>query len=302
MKQVVPAICALVMSGHNVLAADSDEFKNKISECNQLVKSDKAQSALDFSAQLIKQNKLSRDAYVCKGRAELTLDQFPQAIDTFKQVKQLSVSPIDKMMAQALLGNAYKANKQTAEALESYKQALELSKSTNNKGLEKVSHELIASALFLGEKYDEALAEYQIALKLAQNDGERAEIFERMAESYERQAKRDVAIEYQIKAVLAHSQYSDLDKQANAQLELGRLYIEANLLDQAKSSIDKVLALAKDGSEYWEAKSYIYLARLNHVAKNDKEAMDLLAKADRLNQTLDDSELKELILSTIHHP
>jgi len=297
-NKITFAVCGLALNVTNVLAAENSDMENKVSECNQLVRIGKAQNALDISTQLIKQNKTNRNAYACKGRAELALDQFPQAIDSFKQVKQLSVSAIDKMVAQALLGNAYKSNNQTDEALESYKQALEISKTTGNKGLERVSHEMIASALFLATKYDEAISEYQLALKLAQNDGERAQAYERLAECYEKQAKRDLAIEFQVKASLAHTKYSDMDAQVNSQLELGRMYIEANLFDQAKSTIDKVLALAQGGSEYWEAKSYIYLARLMHAMHNDKEATDFLVKADKLNQKLDDKTLKELILAT----
>jgi tetratricopeptide (TPR) repeat protein len=290
--------CGLTLTIGDAFAIESSDFQKKILECNQLVKSDNTQSALEFSAQLIKQNKTSREAYVCKGRAELALGQFPEAVDTFKQVNQLSQSAMDKMMAQAMLGNAYKGGKQQAEALESYKQALAVSKTTGNKGLERVSHELIASALFLGEKYDDALAEYQIALKLAQNDGERAEIYERMAECYEHQAKLDAAIDYQIKASLAHTHYSDLDRQVNAQLELGRLYTEANSFDQAKSVIDKVLALAKDGSEYWEAKSSIYMAKLMHRMHKEVEAKELLVSAEKLNQRIGDQYLTDLTQAT----
>lgn len=297
-KKIALIHLAFAMGFGHALAADNNEFNNKVNECNQLVKNDKAQNALDLSLQLIKQNKSNRDAQVCKGRAELSLEQNQQAIETFKVVSQLSSTAMDKMMSQALLGNAYKANKQADEALASYKAALEIAKTMRNQGLERVSHELIASALFLGKKYDEAIPEYQLASKLAQNDRERAESYERLAECYEKLAKLDLAIEYQVKASLAHTKYSDLDTQANVQLELGRMYTEANLFDQAKSTIDKVLALAQGGSDYWEAKSYIYLAKLMHAMHNNKEATDLLVKADRLNQKLGDETLKELILVT----
>lgn len=297
-SKITLTFCSLILILNNAYAEENAEFKSKINECNQLVKNDYAKKALDFSLQLIKQNKASRDALSCKGKAELALEQFSQAIETFKQVSQLSSTLTDKMMAQALLGNAYKGNKQIAEALESYRAALDSSKSAGNKGFERVSHELIASALFAGDKYDEALAEYQIALKLAQNDGERANIFERMAECYERQQNRDSAIEYQIKAALTHTKYGDLDKQANAQLELARMYIENNALNQAKTSIDKVLGFVKDNSDYWEAKCDIYLARLMHLSRKDAEARSLLASANKLNQALADKGLADLIQST----
>ena len=288
-------ICSLSLAATKLLAAENADFNLKISECNLMVKDEKLQSALDFSAQLIKENKTSRDAFVCKGRAELALYQTARAIDSFKQVDQLSTTPMDKVLAKALLGNAYKTNNQPSEALENYKQALELSKNMSNKGMERVSHELIASALFWGDKNEEALSEYQIALKLAQNDGERAKIFERIAEVLEHQSKLDDAIEYQIKAALAHTSYSDIDSQVNAQLELGRMYINAKLFEQAKNTIDKVLKVAEGNSEYWEAKSDIYLGQLMFVTGKDKESMDVLAKADKLNQKLNDKALNGLM-------
>lgn len=288
-------ICSLSLAATKLLAAENADFNLKISECNLMVKEEKLQSALDFSAQLIKENKTSRDAFVCKGRAELALYQTARAIDSFKQADQLSTTPMDKVLAKALLGNAYKTNNQSSEALENYKQALELSKNMSNKGMERVSHELIASALFWGDKNEEALLEYQIALKLAQNDGERAKIFERIAEVLEHQSKLDDAIEYQIKATLAHTSYSDIDSQVNAQLELGRMYINAKLFEQAKNTIDKVLKVAEGNSEYWEAKSDIYLGQLMFVTGKDKESMDVLAKADKLNQKLNDKALNGLM-------
>ncbi len=293
--QLFFVIFSLSLAASQLLAAENSDFERKINECNLMVAEDKLQNALDLSAQLIKQNKTSRDAFACKGRAELALYQATRAIDTFKQVNQLSTTLMDKVLARALLGNAYKANNQPLEALESYKQALELSKSMNSKGLERVSHELIASALFWGEKNDEALSEYQIALKLAQNDGERAKIFEHIAEILEHQSKQDEAIEYQIKASLAHTRYSDIDSQVNAQLELGRMYINAKLFEQAKVTIDKVLKVAEGNSDYWEAKGNIYLARLMFMTEKDKEATELLIKADKLNQKINDKALNVLM-------
>lgn len=276
-------------------AVDSVEFTKKINECNQLVKSENAQKALDLSSQLIQVNQSSRDAFLCKGRAELALSLYKQAIDSFKAVGRLSGAGMEKMMANAMLGNAYKSNNQIEEAIEQYSIALETAKTLKNQGLERVSHELIASALFLATKYDEAIAEYQIALKLAQNDGERADICERTAEAYEKLNKRDAAIEYQVKASLAHTKYSQIDKQLNSQLELARMYIETNLYDQANNAIEKVLAVAKGANPYWEAKCYIYMAKLKLAIHQNDQANDFLASAKKLNQSMQDKELTELL-------
>lgn len=286
--------CLMSLGVSSAFSMDSNEFNKKISECNQMVRESKLQKALELSGQLIKQDKSSRGAQICKGKSELALDQYAQAIETFKIVNQLSSTAMDKMMAQALLGNAYKANKQVTEALASYKNALETAKSIKNQGLERVSHELVASALFLANNYDQAMSEYQVALKLAQNDGERADLYERLAECYEKQSDMDSAINYQIKASLAHTKYSDQDKQANAQLELGRLYFEAKLFDQSAVAIEKVVAMAKDNSQYWESKSYLYLAKVKLATNKSYDAKSLLDAADKINQELKDKDLAEL--------
>ena len=279
---------------NGTLAVDSSEISKKINECNQLLKSENPQKALDLSGQIIQSNSSSRDAFLCKGRAEVALYQYKQAIESFKVVGRLSNSGMDKMMASAMLGNAYKANNQLQEAIEQYQIALEAAKTLKNQGLERVSHELIASALFLATKYDEAISGYQIALKLAQNDAERGDIHERTAEAYEKLGKLDSAIEYQVRASLAHTKYSDIDKQVNSQLELARMYIDAKLYDQASTAIEKVLTVTKDASPYWEAKSYIYMAKLKLALHQKDKANDLLASANKLNQSLQDKELTDL--------
>jgi tetratricopeptide (TPR) repeat protein len=278
-----------------VMALDSAELSNRINECNQLIKSDNLQKALDLSSQLIRLNPSSRDVFLCKGRAEVALFQYKQAIESFKTVGRLSSTDIERMMASAILGNAYKTNNQIQEAIEQYKVALETSKTLKNKGFERVSHELIASALFLMMNYDEAIAEYQISQKLAQNDAERADIHERTAEAYEKLNQRDTAIEYQIKASLEHTKYSDMDKQVNAQLELARMYIESGLYDQATNVIEKVLVLTKDASPYWEMKCYIYMAKLKLALHQNDKANEYLVLANRLNEPLQDKDLSELL-------
>ncbi len=296
-KKIAWSICLIYIGLTHVHAANSDALNPKINECNQMLKSFMSQKALDLSEELIKQDKFNRAAQLCKGKSELALGLNAQAISTFHFVEQLSKTSTEKMMAKAFIGNAYLANKQAAEALTNYKVALELAKSEKNLGFERVSHNLIASALFLATNYDEAISEYQIALKLAQNDAERADIYERFAECYEKKSNLDSAIDYQIKAALAHTKYSDQDKQANAQLELGRLYFESRLLDQSMVAIEKVVAMAKDNSPYWESKSYLYLAKTKIAMNKSADAITLLTNAKRINDELKDNEISELIKS-----
>lgn len=289
-------ISCLLLGFSSIAIASEADIKKLISECNQLVKDGNQDKALAISGEVIKQNKSNRDAQVCKAKAQMGLGLYSEATATLKLVEQLSSSDLDRMMTFAMLGNASKGNKQLNDAFEFYQKALDLAKSSKNKGFERVSHELIADAKLQANQYDEAVASYQTALKLAANDRERANIFEHLAEAYEQQSKLNQAIEYQVKAVVAHTHYGDLDSQANAELELGRMYTDANIVDQAESAIGKVHQLAVDnGGAYWEAKSNIYLARLKFRTHQDDDGKKLLASAESINKEVADTSLADLI-------
>ena len=291
-------LASLLFSG-TALAENSD-LNKKINDCNQFIKDGMPEKALDFAAQLLKQNKGNREVVLCKGRAQTALNQFGGAVDTLKQAEQLSTSPTEHMMAWAMVGNAYLGNQQYSEAIVSYQQSLELAKTQKLKNFERIAQGLIAQTLSAQKQYDEAISHYQAGLKLAGNDGERADTFEKIAAIYEQQGKQDMAIEYQVKAVVTHTHYGDLDNQANAGIELGRMYIAAGIFDQAENSINKVLKLAVDnGGAYWEAKSNWYLAKLKLASHQQSQAKSLLEKALKLAEEVGDAGLANEIVSTM---
>ena len=274
--------------------ADDVELNKKIADCNQLVKSGSPEKALDSSSQLIKKYPKNRDAVLCRARAQMALNQFADAVPTLANVDQLSNSPNDHMMALAMLGNAYKGNRQFNEAVASYQQSMDIAKAQKNKSFERITHSLVAEAQALNNQPDEAISSYQSALKLALNDNERADAFEHMAAIYNVQHKHDQAIEYQLKATLAYTHYGDLDAQANAGLELGRIYMDAGEYEQAEKSINKILKLAVDnGGAYWEVKSDLYLAQVKIRNHQNNEAQKLLETAQKLNKEVGDSALSE---------
>jgi tetratricopeptide (TPR) repeat protein len=286
----------IVAGFHTSMAAENTNSESSINQCNQYNSDGSNQKALELANQLLSQNRSNRDALICKGKAELGLNKNLEAIETFKLVKKNTNSNLDKMMAGAMLGNAYKADHRFKEALDEYNGALTISKTLNNKGFERVSNELVASALVEQKKYAEAIDTLNLALKLAQNDSERANIYELIANVYEKDSKIDTAIEYQLKASIAHTKYGDLNQQANVSLELGRLYIVAHNTEKAEYYIQKVHQLAVDnGGPYWEAKSDIYLAKLRLSQDNKKEAGATLDQADKINATLQDKEINDLI-------
>lgn len=280
--------------------ADEAELSKKTTDCNQLVKNGMSEKALDAANQLFKKNPKSRDVVLCKARAQMALSQFADAVPTLTTLDQLSNSPNDHMMALAMLGNAYKGNQKFEEAIASYQQAMTIAQAQKNKSFERITHGLIGEVQILNKQYDAAIDSFQSALKLSLNDNERADAFEHMASIYNQQQKHSQAIEYQVKATLAYTHYGDLDAQANAGLELGRIYMDAGEFEQAEKSINKILKLAVDnGGAYWEVKSDLYLAKVKMLNKQKDDAQKLLKAAQKLNQEVGDVILSEAISAAL---
>ena len=286
-------IVCLVLMVFSVLSyADDSELNKKISNCNQMVKDGNSEKALEESAILLKKNQNNRELVLCKARAQMSLEQFADAVPTLNTVLKLSSAPNEQMMALAMLGNAYKGNQQFNEAATQYQLSMDIAKAQKNKSFERITYGLLGELQILSNQLDEAVSNYQSSLKLSFNDNERADAFEHMAYIYNKQQKHDQAIEYQLKATLAYTHYGDLDAQANAGLELGRIYMEAGDLAQAERSINKILKLAVDnGGAYWEAKSNLYLAKLKITSKQDPDAY--IKATQRINKDLQDSSLQD---------
>ncbi len=285
----------------NLVFADDAELNKKITDCNQLVKNGMPEKALESASQLIKKNPKNREGVLCKARAQIALNQFSDAVPTLTSLDQLSNSPNDHMMSLAMLGNAYKGNLQFNDAIASYQQSMEIAKAQKNKSFERIIYNLVGEAQALNKQFDEAIQSYQAAYKLALNDNERADAFERIASIYNQQQKHNLAIEYQVKATLAYTHYGDLDAQANAGLELGRIYLDAGVLEQAEKSINKILKLAVDnGGAYWEVKSDFYLAKVKMASHQNADAQKLLESAQKLNTEVGDATLTEAIAAALN--
>lgn len=280
--------------------ADNAEINKKIADCNQLIKSGTPEKALDLSNQLFKKNPKNREVVLCKARAQMALNQFTDAVSSLTSVNQLSNSPNDRMISLAMLGNAYKGNKQYKDAIGIYQQCIDIAKTHKNIRFERISYGLLGEVQALNKQFDEAIANYQEGLKLVLNDNERADAFEHIADIYNQQQKHNQAIEYQLKATLAYTKYGDLDAQANAGLELGRIYIDAGEFEQAERSINKILKLAVDnGGAYWEVKSYLYQAKVKRANHQNNEAQKLLEVAQKLNKEVGDADFEESIKAAL---
>ncbi len=276
----------------NIAQADGNDVASNIKACKQAISEGDASKALDYAEQVLKQNKTNRDALLCKARAHDGLGQFNEAVTALQSAEKLSATPMDHMVALTLIGNAQKNAKLYPEALDAYHQSLSLAQAEKDKRFERINLNQIGDVLLESGQLDAGLESYLAGNKLSANDNERADNYGRIAAAYSSLARHDLAIENQIKAVLAEERAGDQDHQANAYLEMGRIYTAAAQYDKAEKAIDKTTSMAKEqGSPYWKAKSYYYLALAKAANGQSAAAKTLLTDAQNICEKIGEQEL-----------
>jgi len=272
---------------------EEESAASKIEACNKAIKEGDASKALAYAGQVLKLDANNREALLCKGRAHGGTGQNKDALAALQAAEKLSANPLEHMVALTLIGNVQTSDKQYAQAIASYQLSLLEAQKARNTRFERINQNLIGDALVASGKSEEGLKSYFAGSKLAANGNEHADSYERIAATYSSLGKYDLAIEYQIKAVLAETGNGDLDHQANAGLELGRYYTQAGDYAKAEKAINKIITLSKDnGGAYWEAKSYYYLGVAKTAGSMTIEAKKLLQDAQRISD-----EIGEIALS-----
>lgn len=124
------------------------------------------------------------------------------------------------------------------------------------------------------------------------NDNERADSYESIARTYSALDQHDLAIEYQVKAIVMQKRSGTLDQVANASLEMGRIYTAAKEFSNAEKAYSKLMQFAKDnGGAYYEAKAIIGLAMTKMITGNAVSAKSLLTDAQKIAKDSHDNDL-----------
>lgn len=124
------------------------------------------------------------------------------------------------------------------------------------------------------------------------NDGERADSYERLANTYSTLGLHDLAIEHQVKATLLQKRSGTLDQNANASMEMGRIYTAAKEYQNAERAYLKLIQFAKDnGGAYYEAKANMGLAQTKIAMGDAAAAKSLLAESERIAKSIGDNDL-----------
>ena len=262
------------------------------SACKTALDKGDAITALKQAEKALSNNNKEVDALICQGRALLATTKLDSALSSFKQANNLSTDAFEKTIATLLIGRTYHALKQDDLAIASFQQSLENAKTASNQAFERVAHNAIGDIYFESNQYAQALPEYMAATKLAANDNERGESYEKVASTHHKLNQNDLAVEYQLKAYLMHDTAGTLDQYAHSSVELGRYYVITKSYSSAENILNKIIKFAKDqGGAYYEAQGSYVLAQVKAAKGDIATAKSLIENAKLIAKNTNDKAL-----------
>lgn len=290
-SQLTLVLLATSLFINNVYAMDAD-----VLACNHAVEKGDAETALQLANKVLRNNKNDWEALTCQGRAYNAKNDAASAITSYKAAAAQASTPLDKTIIAILTGNSYKQVKQYNEAIASYQTAITNAKTDKNQRFERISTNLIGDTYFENKQYQNALDTYLAASKLVENDNDRGESYENIANTYHNMNKNDEALEYQVKAYFMNERVGTLDQYAHSSVELGRYYIIGKNYKSAENILNKLIKFAKDqGGAYYEAQGSYLLAKVNVAMGDTAAAKALIENAKSIAKNTNDSELAQEI-------
>lgn len=289
--QVSLSILLITLFINNVYAISLES-----TACKQAYDQGDAKTALAQASKALNINKKDNDALLCQGRTHATMGDFSNALVSFKLAETLASNAYDKAVATLLTGNAYKSLKQYDAAISSYQQTILHANAANNQFFERLAHNGIGDVYSEKDQLAQGLVEYELGNKLAANDNERAESFEKLALAYHNLNKNSLALEYQIKAYLMNETAGNLDQYAHSSIELGRYYAIEKKYASAENVLNKIIKFAKEqGGAYFEAQGSYILAKVKVATGDMPAAKALIANAKMIAKNTHDKLLDEEI-------
>lgn len=274
----------------------SAEVDPKIIACNAALNNQQYESAITKANAAIKQKDLAAQGMMCKGRALLALGKKEEAKAEFISADKNASNDFDKTVANLLLGNLEKEQKHYQEAIKLYETSLAFAKKDDNRNFTRVSYNLIGETYGLLNDHVTSLKYLEEGEKLAMNDNERADSFERIAANYQAQHQFDQAIAYQIKGIAMQRKAGTLDQYAEANLTLGQLHTQNKDFVNAEATYAKLIQFSQEnGGAYYEAKTLVYLAQAKQAQGDSTAANQHFAEAEIIAKKIQAHDLSDLI-------
>jgi tetratricopeptide (TPR) repeat protein len=271
---------------------------DSVEGCNKALEAGDAAKAATLAQEALPGTSNQREVYLCLGRAAGELGKHDEALAALQSAEKLSAQPEERIIALTLLGNQYREAKNTSQAIENYRKSLEIARAEKNTGFELINLNQIGSALEESGDAAGALEHFQLGLKLAANDNERADSHGRIAATNSLLGQHDKAIEHQLKSVLFEERAGDFNHYAHASIELGRVCLVAQRYADAEKWLGKFLGtIAEAGDSYWQAKARYMLARVKSAEGGGDEAKAQFALARNMASKLGAQQLLQEIVA-----
>ena len=276
--------------------ANAYELSDEVATCTLAINKGDYVKAAKTSAEILKLEPNNRDGLICKGRALGAQGKYEEALSALELAEVNTQPGFDEIISYIFIGNLHKANHKYAEAITAYEKSLKVSELETNDKFKRINLNLIAETHAQNNDLNAALASYLEGSKLANNDNERADSYERLAVTYTALGQYDSAIEYQLKGVLMQQKAGTLDQYANANLSLGHIYILAKDYANAEKTYTKLAKFSKDnGGAYYEAKSDLGLAQTKIASGDAAAAKPWVDQAKLIAQETKDKALEQEI-------
>ena len=281
----------LMISNANAAAVSAE-----ISACNDAVNKGDATAAIEQSTAILQRNNTDYEGLLCKGRALDLQGNYPEALAAMELAVQSTEDVFAKTVSYILIGNLHRANNKTEEAVESYQKSIAMCAKNDNKTYTRMNHNFIGDAYFEAKNLNAALDSYTTSTRLAFNDNERAESFERLAKVYNAIGNHDKAIEFQLKATVMQKQAGPLTAYADSSLLLGQYFIDGKEYSHAERHYKKLAKFAKDnGGAYYEAAANYGLAEATFANGDKERANRLFVEASKLATKIGAKQLAAII-------
>jgi tetratricopeptide (TPR) repeat protein len=295
-KTLSPLLIALFLLSFN---ANSAELSEQSAACTQALNQGNLVKAVEVATGILKADAKNRDGLLCQGRALGAQGKYSEALIALEK-SLAQATGFDAIISHLLIGNLHKDNNKNAEALASYEKSIGIAKQEKNDKFTRINHNLMGEVHANTQDFNAALTNYVAGEKLAYNDNERADSYERLATTYSALGKHNEAIEFQVKAILMQKKSGTLDQYANASLEMGRIYIAAKELQNAERTYSKLVQFSQEnGGTYYEVKANMGLAQTKLAAGDASAAKTLLINAQKLAEKVGDKDLTTELNTTL---
>lgn len=288
---------------NNIVHAES--VSEKSFACNAALDKGNISNAMSVSDEILKLEPNNRDGLLCKGRAlgaqsPGAQGKYDAALSALELAAKQSKPGFEEIITYLLIGNLHKQNNKNAEAIASYDKSLKVSEAEKNDKFKLINHNLMGEAYTQNNDLNAALASYLVGYKLAKNDNERADSFERLGITYSTLGQHDLAIEYQLRGMLMQQKSGTSDQYAEASLALGKVYASAKEYPQAEKTYNKLIRFAKDnGGAYYEAKASYGLAQVAAAKGDTSNAKAMMGDALKIAKNTGDAGLAAEIETAI---